>query len=149
MVKRSYESTLKKGQTSDVVVVPGKFEGYEFSSDERYVLLQTNSHQIYRHSFTAKFEVYDTQTKSKVLLFDGKGIQEPLFSPDASKVAFAFENNLYIQDLKSNKVIQVTTDGKKNNIINGINDWVYEEEFGFVRNFDWNARWNVFGLCSF
>ncbi|HBX62230.1 MAG TPA: S9 family peptidase, partial [Flavobacteriaceae bacterium] len=139
LVKRSYESTLKKGQTSDVVVVPGKFEGYEFSSDERYVLLQTNSHQIYRHSFTAKFEVYDTQTKSKVLLFDGKGIQEPLFSPDASKVAFAFENNLYIQDLKSNKVIQVTTDGKKNNIINGINDWVYEEEFGFVRNFDWNA----------
>lgn len=139
LVKRSYELTLKKGQTSDVVVVPGKFEGYEFSSDERYVLLQTNSHQIYRHSFTAKFEVYDTQTKSKVLLFDGKGIQEPLFSPDASKVAFAFENNLYIQDLKSNKVTQVTTDGKKNNIINGINDWVYEEEFGFVRNFDWNA----------
>ncbi|MBY0067390.1 MULTISPECIES: S9 family peptidase [Empedobacter] len=139
LVKRSYESTLKKGQTSDIVVVPGKFEGYEFSSDERYVLLQTNSHQIYRHSFTAKFEVYDTQTKSKVLLFDGKGIQEPLFSPDASKVAFAFENNLYIQDLKSNKVTQVTTDGKKNNIINGINDWVYEEEFGFVRNFDWNA----------
>ena len=139
LVKRSYESTLKKGQTSDVVVVPGKFEGYEFSSDERYVLLQTNSHQIYRHSFTAKFEVYDTQTKSKVLLFDGKGIQEPLFSPDASKVAFAFDNNLYIQYLKTNKVIQVTTDGKKNNIINGINDWVYEEEFGFVRNFDWNA----------
>ena len=139
LVKRSYESTLKKGQSSDVVVVPGKFEGYEFSSDERYVLLQTERKGIYRHSFTAKFEVYDTQTKSKVLLFDGKGIQEPLFSPDASKVAFAFENNLYIQDLKTNKVTQVTTDGKKNNIINGINDWVYEEEFGFVRNFDWNA----------
>ena len=139
LVKRSYESTLKRGQSSDVVVVPGKFEGYEFSSDERYVLLQTERKGIYRHSFTAKFEVYDTQTKSKVLLFDGKGIQEPLFSPDASKVAFAFDNNLYIQDLKSNKVTQVTTDGKKNNIINGINDWVYEEEFGFVRNFDWNA----------
>ncbi len=139
LVKRSYESTLKRGQSSDVVVVPGKFEGYEFSSDERYVLLQTERKGIYRHSFTAKFEVYDTQTKSKVLLFDGKGIQEPLFSPDASKVAFAFDNNLYIQDLKSSKVTQVTTDGKKNNIINGINDWVYEEEFGFVRNFDWNA----------
>ncbi|MFV0226598.1 S9 family peptidase [Empedobacter falsenii] len=139
LVKRSYESTLKKGQSSDVVVVPGKFEGYEFSSDERYVLLQTETKGIYRHSFTAKFEVYDTQTKSKVVVFDGKKIQEPLFSPDASKVAFAFENNLYIQDLKTNKVTQVTTDGKKNNIINGINDWVYEEEFGFVRNFDWNA----------
>ena len=139
LVKRSYESTLKKGQSADVTLVKGQFEGYEFSADERYVLLQTESNQIYRHSFTAKFEVYDTKTQAKTLLFDGKGIQEPLFSPDASKVAFAFENNLYIQDLKTNKVTQVTTDGKKNNIINGINDWVYEEEFGFVRNFDWNA----------
>lgn len=139
LVKRSYASTLKKDEAADVVLVPGKFEGYEFSNNERYVLLQTNANQIYRHSFTAKFEVYDTQTKAKTLVFDGKGIQEPLFSPDASKVAFAFDNNLYIQDLKTNKVTQVTTDGKKNNIINGINDWVYEEEFGFVRNFDWNA----------
>ena len=139
LVKRSYASTLKKDEAADIVLVPGKFEGYEFSNNERYVLLQTNANQIYRHSFTAKFEVYDTQTKAKTLVFDGKGIQEPLFSPDASKVAFAFDNNLYIQDLKTNKVTQVTTDGKKNNIINGINDWVYEEEFGFVRNFDWNA----------
>ena len=139
LVKRSYESTLKKGQTSDIVVVKGQFQGYEFSADERYVLLQTDYNQIYRHSFTAKYEVFDTKTQAKTAIFGGKEIQEPLFSPDASKVAFAFENNLYIQDLKTNQVTQVTTDGKKNNIINGINDWVYEEEFGFVRNFDWNA----------
>lgn len=140
LVKRSYESTLiKNHQVADNILVTGSFEGYEFSADERYVLLQTESNSIYRHSFTAKYEVYDTQTKSRTTLFDGKPIQEPLFSPDASKVAFVFENNLYIQDLKTNKITQVTKDGEKNKIINGINDWVYEEEFGFVRNFDWNA----------
>ncbi|WP_333662080.1 S9 family peptidase [Chishuiella changwenlii] len=139
LVKRSYESTLKKGQSTDAVLVSGRFDGYEFSADERYVLLQTETKSIYRHSFTAKYNVYDTETKKTTSVFNGNEIQEPLFSPDASKVAFAFENNLYIQDLKTNKVTQVTKDGEKNKIINGISDWVYEEEFAFVRNFDWNA----------
>lgn len=149
LVKKTYQSTLNKSIDKDVVLVPGRFEGYEFSSDERYVLLQNNTNSIYRHSHTATFEVYDTQTKSKVKVFDGKPIQEPLFSPDASKVAFAFENNLYIQDLKSNQVTQVTKDGKKNEIINGICDWVYEEEFGFVRHFDWNADGSALAFVRF
>ena len=149
LVKKTYQSTVNKALDNEVVLVPGKFQGYEFSSDERYVLLQTDRKGIYRHSFTASFEVYDTETKRKVKVFDGKPIQQPLFSPDASKVAFAYENNLYYQDLKSNQVIQITTDGKKNEIINGICDWVYEEEFGFVRAFDWNATGTALAYIRF
>ncbi|MBF0597815.1 S9 family peptidase [Faecalibacter rhinopitheci] len=149
LMKKTYQSTLNKSIDKDVVLVPGKFQGYDFSSDERYVLLQNNAESIFRHSFTATYEVYDTQTKSKVKVFDGKSIQEPLFSPDASKVAFAYENNLYVQDLKSNQVTQITKDGKKNEIINGICDWVYEEEFGFVRHFDWNADGTALAFVRF
>jgi dipeptidyl-peptidase-4 len=66
-------------------------------------------------------------------------LQEPTFSPDGLKIGFAKENNLFIYDIASEKITQVTTDGKKNSIINGITDWVYEEEFAFVRAYDWSA----------
>ncbi len=71
-------------------------------------------------------------------VFDQK-IQEPTFSPDGTKVGFVFENNLYVKDLSSNQVVQLTTDGVQNEVINGITDWVYEEEFGFVRAFEWSS----------
>ena len=83
------------------------------------------------------------------MIFDGKPVQETTFSPDASKVAFVFENNLYYQDLNSNQITQITTDGKKNEIINGICDWVYEEEFGFVRHFDWNSDGTALAFVKF
>src|SRR5690606_1534249 len=76
-------------------------------------------------------------------------IQEPTFSPDGTKVAYVYDNNIYIKDLNSGNEIQVTKDGKKNEIINGITDWVYEEEFGFVRAFDWNAAGDHLAFLRF
>ncbi len=69
----------------------------------------------------------------------GHPVQEPQFSPDETKVAYVYENNIYVKDLASGTTTQLTQDGKKNEIINGITDWVYEEEFAFVRAFDWSA----------
>src|SRR5690625_7197472 len=83
------------------------------------------------------------------LVLQEKPIQEPTFSPDATKVAFVNENNIYYQDLILNQTVQVTTDGKKNEIINGICDWVYEEEFGFVRHFDWSADGKYLAFVRF
>ena len=65
------------------------------------------------------------------------------------KLLMGFENNLYIKDLSSGKVTQITNDGEKNKIINGITDWVYEEEFSFVRAFDWNADSNLIAFIRF
>src|SRR5690606_19782898 len=67
-----------------------------------------------------------------------KKIQEPSLSPDGSKVAYVLDNNLYIFDLRAQSTQQLTTDGEKNKIINGVTDWVYEEEFSFVRAFEWS-----------
>ncbi|MEG1228521.1 MAG: S9 family peptidase [Flavobacterium sp.] len=112
-------------------------DSYTFDASEKKILIACNSKKIFRHSFTADYFLYDIASKSLTKLVDFQ-IQEPTFSPDGTKIAYAKENNLYVYDLASKKSTAITTDGKKNAIINGITDWVYEEEFAFVRAFDWS-----------
>ena len=112
-------------------------DSYTFDASEKKILIACNTNHIFRHSFTADYFLYDIAAKSLTKLFDFQ-VQEPTFSPDGTKIAYAKENNLYVYDLASKKSTAVTTDGKKNAIINGITDWVYEEEFAFVRAFDWS-----------
>lgn len=114
------------------------FTSYEFSDDESKVLLATDVEPVYRHSRLGIYYMYDIQEKKIQKIADHK-IQEPTFSPDGKKVAFVFNNNIYIKDLMSGETSQITDDGEKNKIINGVTDWVYEEEFAFVRAFEWNA----------
>jgi len=113
-------------------------DSYVFSADEKMILIANSSIPIFRHSFTADYYLYDITSKSLTKLFDFQ-VQEPTFSPDGKKIAYAKENNLYVYDIATKKATQITSDGKKNAIINGITDWVYEEEFAFVRAFDWSA----------
>jgi len=127
------ESLLNAANLEEI----SKFQGYELSDNEAKVLLGTQMDQIYRHSSRGIFYVYDIASKSLKKLSENK-VQEPTFSPDASMVAYVFDNNLFIKILATDKDIQITADGKKNEIINGVTDWVYEEEFAFVRAFDWN-----------
>ena len=112
-------------------------DSYTFDAEEKMILLACNTNQIFRHSFTADYYLYNIGTKQLKKLFDFQ-IQEPTFSPDGKKIAYAKENNLYVYDLLSNQTVAITADGKKNAIINGITDWVYEEEFAFVKAFDWS-----------
>ena len=119
--------------------LPGitRISSYEFSKDESKLLLATSLDQIYRRSVLGTYYVYDINSKSLSLVSENK-IQEPAFNNDGSKIAFGYANNLYVRDIKTGNTMQITDDGKKNGIINGITDWVYEEEFAFVRAFDWN-----------
>jgi len=111
-------------------------DSYVFSNDEKQILIANNSNQIFRHSFTADYFLYDTKSQ-KISGFLGQ-VQEPTFSPDGTKIAYAKANDLYIYDIASRNTTRVTNDGMKNAVINGITDWVYEEEFAFVRAFDWS-----------
>jgi len=124
------------------------FESYYFNNDETKLMLGVATEPIYRHSSLGVFYVYDIASK-KLQLIDEDKIQEPTFSPDSKKVAYAKNNNIFIKNLESNEVIQITSDGKKNFIINGICDWVYEEEFSFVRAFDWSADSSTIAFLRF
>ncbi|WP_130733437.1 S9 family peptidase [Flavobacterium sp. J27] len=123
-------------------------DNYTFDKSESKILLATNSSPIFRHSFTADYYIYDITTKS-LSKFTNNSIQEPTFSSDGSKIAYAFENNLYVYDIASKTNLQITQDGKKNSIINGITDWVYEEEFAFVKAFDWNKTGDKIAFIRF
>ena len=110
--------------------------GYSFSKKEQKILLETASDQIYRRSKQAIYWIYDLTSKELEKVVDAK-IQEPLFSPDGTKIAYVYRRNLFVKELQNQNIIQVTFDGDYKTI-NGITDWVYEEEFGFVRAFDWS-----------
>jgi dipeptidyl-peptidase 4 len=135
-------ATLKKVSTlldtKDFSDLKDGIDSYSFDKSETMILIANNSNQIFRHSFLADYYLYNLTSKSLVKLFDFQ-VQEPTLSPDGKQLAYAKDNNLFVYDLASKKSTQITTDGKKNSIINGITDWVYEEEFAFVRAFDWSA----------
>ena len=114
------------------------FESYSFNNNETKLILGVDTEPIYRRSSLGVYYVYDIASKT-LLLIDEDKIQEPSFSPDSKKVAYGKNNNLFIKNLETNTTTQVTFDGKKNTIINGICDWVYEEEFGFVKAFEWSS----------
>ena len=115
-----------------------RLNSYTFTPNEQQLLIAVNSEYIYRHSFIADYYLYDLAT-GKLRKITNDKIQSPLVSPDGKKIAFARNNDLYVYDLATDKEKRITTDGAKNKIINGIADWVYEEEFSTVRFFDWNA----------
>ncbi len=130
----------QKAVMLDAAKVEGmqKYEGYSLSDDEQKILFETESEQLYRHSTKANFYVYDRKSgELRALSTRGKQ-QYPAFSPNGTKVAFCRDNNIFYADLETGAEIQVTTDGKANEIINGSTDWVYEEEFSFTTAFQWS-----------
>ena len=118
--------------------LPIGLQNYELSENEDKMLCLTDMESIYRHSFHANYYVYDFATKTLQPLSKNGKQRLATFSPDATKVAFMRDNNLFIKDLKTGEEKQFTNDGLYNHIINGAPDWVYEEEFSFSQGFYWS-----------
>ena len=125
-----------------------RINSYSLSNDDRLILLATETESIYRYSKKAIYYVFNIQNNKIKKLSDNK-VRYPTFSPDGTKVAFVFKNNLYIKNITNGKENQITFDGKKNNIINGASDWVYEEEFKLVRGFEWSADSRTIAFYKF
>ena len=134
--------------TSSEIKDANYFLTYTLSKDETKVLLATDLQQIYRRSTLGTYHVYDVNTKKTILVSEHK-IQEPVLNPAGTKVAYGYNSNIFIKNLTSGRTTQVTEDGLKNSIINGITDWVYEEEFAFVRAFEWNNDGSKIGYIKF
>ena len=118
--------------------LPIGLQDYTLSDNEDKMLCATEMESIYRHSYHATYYVYDFKTKTLQPLSENGKQRLATFSPDATKVAFMRDNNLFIKDLKTGEEKQFTNDGLYNHIINGAPDWVYEEEFSFSQGFYWS-----------
>ncbi len=142
IVKWSYNTGKAVETILDLSTIKGhnidNIEEYTFSPNESKILITTAKKDIYRHSFTAEYYVYNCKNKQIAPLSTNGRQQLATFSPNSNKIAFVRENNIFITDLRFETEQQITFDGKFNHIINGAPDWVYEEEFGFSRAFEWS-----------
>ena len=135
IVQYSFKTGKELGVLFDVATAKGaqleSIDGYMVSPDGQRLLIQTNTKPIYRHSFTATYYIYTVRNNRLAPLSDNGPQQTPLFSPDGLQIAFVRDNNIFlVKLLYDNAEVPVTKDGKQNEIINGIPDWVNEEEFG-------------------
>ena len=125
------------------------WDGYEMSNDETKILLHTDTKMIYRYSYIADYYVYDVKSQRITKLTDEGGEEIATLSPDNQKVAFVKNNNVYIKNLADGSITTVTTDGEKNKIINGVPDWVYQEEFGILNSLKWSPSSNTLAFIRF
>jgi len=134
------------------------FDSYQFSPDGQKLLIATKTTPIYRHSFTAEHYIYPLKKNQEGVytnniiehLSEGGPQQVPVFSPDGTMIAFVRENNIFlVKLLYGNSESQVTEDGKRNSILNGIPDWVYEEEFSFNRALEFSADNTMIAFVRF
>ena len=148
-----YKTGKTSGQLFDVAQFNSdkikKIDDYCFNDDESKILLTINRQKIYRRSFTADFYIYDIKSKSLTPLTSKKKTQLATFSPDGSKAVFIWKNNLYCSDFNSGTEKQITKDGRVNKIINGMPDWVYEEEFFLVYGYCWSPDSNRIAFYRF
>ena len=125
-------------------------DGYSFSPDEKLILLQTDTKSIYRNSFTAEHYIFNRNNNKVEPLSENGAQQVPKFSPDGTMVAFVRNNNIYLVKLLfGNSESQVTTDGEYGKIINGIPDWVNEEEFMNNCSYDFSADSKVIAYIKY
>lgn len=131
-VRTLFDADKAEGAKIDAI------DGYDVSPDGTRVLIQTATDPIYRRSFRAVYYIYNVKSRKLSLLSADSVEQIPTFSPDGKKVAFVRDNNIYITDGEGNER-KITTDGRRNEVINGLPDWVNEEEFGFNNALAWSS----------
>ena len=137
------EDLIYNGRSIDI-------SDYQFNDDESKMLLITEVESIYRRSYNAVHYLMDMKSK-KIEPLDTEHSPQTLaeYSPDGMKVSYIYKNDLFVKDLASGKIKKLTDDGKKNKVINGTTDWVYEEEFALTKAYDWSPDSKTIAFLKF
>ncbi len=126
------------------------FDDYFFNEDETKILFTTATEQIYRRSFSAIYFLFDLKTNLLVALdTDHQPQTLAEYSPDGKMVSYIHKNDLFVKNLQSGKIVKLTKGGKKNKIIYGTTDWVYEEEFAITKAYEWSADSKMIAYLRF
>ena len=116
-----------------------KFDGYEISSTGHHIMVWCETEPIYRRSFKSVVYDYDVRRNYVKPISESKSkLMIPTYSPDGRMCAFVRDNNIWIRKFDFDTEVQVTKDGELNKILNGITDWVYEEEFAVTNLMAWS-----------
>ncbi|MBO5806171.1 MAG: DPP IV N-terminal domain-containing protein, partial [Tidjanibacter sp.] len=130
--RHPYKNHEQKEKLVDLTLLElgGRVADYTFSPDERKIMFCLSSRPLYRRSHFSKYVVYDRVDGTLCAVDESNDVRYALFSPDGQKVAYVKDNNIFINDLAQKFTYQITSDGEWNHVINGMPDWVYEEEWG-------------------
>ena len=140
---KKIETILKSSDMKDL-----EFSGYSFDNSENLILLETQTEKIYRYSKKSIYYVYDLVSKDLKKIFDKK-ISLASFSPNSKYISYVYRNNIYLFDIETNKSKKITHKGLINKTICGGTDWVYEEEFGLVKGYEWSSNSNYIAYYIF
>ena len=140
---KKIETILKSSDIEDL-----KFSGYSFDNSENLILLETQTEKIYRYSKKSIYYVYDLVSKDLKKIFDKK-ISLASFSPNSKYISYVYRNNIYLFDIETNKSKKITHKGLINKTICGGTDWVYEQEFGLVKGYEWSSNSNYIAYYIF
>lgn len=119
---------------------PIAIRSISWSADNKKVLIYNNTRRVWRYDTRGDYWVLDLESGKLRQLGTARpesSLMFAKFSPDATRVAYVSENNIYVEDVESGKVTQLTKDGS-DRIVNGTFDWVYEEEFSCRDGFRWS-----------
>ena len=141
----------RSGSILDSTQIPASYQisNYNFSENEACIILRSDTNRIYRHSYTAKYLIYNRLNSTLDSIDNLSDVSYVTMNSPGNKAAFVKGNNLYYQDMITEEVSPITMDGKVNRIINGHTDWVYEEEFGFTKAFEWSPDGNMIAFLRF
>jgi len=132
----SAKQLIPQGQTE-----PLEIEDYSWSQDRSMVLIYTNSKKVWRSNSRGEYYVLNLADSSLAKVgasfYQDSRLMFAKFSPDGANIAYVYLDNIYVQNLKSRKITQLTFDASKTKI-NGLFDWVYEEEFSIRDGFRWS-----------
>ncbi len=149
VIKINIATGEEEGVLIDGEKIGVNFSNYAFNGAESKALVASEVEGIYRRSSQAVFHVVDMASNTAQQLMNGEKIMYATLSPENDKVAFVKDNNLFYVELATNQVHRITDDGKRNEIINGAADWVYEEEFSMSKAFEWSPDGSKIAFIRF